>query len=56
MIRPEDHQAVFEGIAVIKLVPTEGGGFEVAESILVPGADVTSPPTPGEPNPFDAES
>ena len=55
-IRPEDHQAVFENIAVVKFVPTEGGGFEAAETILIPGADVTSPPNPGEQNPFDVES
>jgi branched-chain amino acid transport system substrate-binding protein len=56
LIRAEDHQAVFGGIAIIKLVPTDDGGFEVTDTVVVPGADVTSPPTPGEQNPFDAES
>ncbi|MEZ5409815.1 MAG: ABC transporter substrate-binding protein [Acidimicrobiales bacterium] len=55
-IRAEDHQAVFESIAVIKLEPTDGGGYEVADTVLVTGDDVTSPPNPGEQNPFDVES
>lgn len=56
-IREEDHQAVFENLAVIKLVPTDTGErYEIPEVVLVPGEEVTSPPNPGEPNPFDAES
>lgn len=56
-IRAEDHQAIFENIAVLKVVPNAAGdNYEVEKAVLVPGADVTSPPTPGVQNPFDVES
>ncbi len=54
-IRAEDHQAIFENIAVLKVVPNAAGdNYEVEKAVLIPGAEVTSPPTPGEQNPFDA--
>jgi branched-chain amino acid transport system substrate-binding protein len=55
-IRAEDHQAIFENIAVVKVSPTADGGYEVTNTVLVPGADVTSPPNPGQQNPFDVEN
>lgn len=56
-IRAEDHQAIYESIAVVNVVPTDTPeGFEIAEVVLVPGDEVTSPADPGNPNPFDAES
>ncbi|MPY92018.1 MAG: ABC transporter substrate-binding protein [Acidimicrobiia bacterium] len=55
--RPEDHQAIYESIAVVNVVPTDTPeGFEIAEFVLIPGDEVTSPADPGNPNPFDAES
>jgi branched-chain amino acid transport system substrate-binding protein len=56
-IRAEDHQAIYESIAVVNVKPTDTPeGFEIAEVVLVPGDEVSSPPSPGKPNPFDAES
>jgi branched-chain amino acid transport system substrate-binding protein len=56
-IRAEDHQAIFENLAVIKVVPNAAGdNYEVETVVLIPGADVTSPPTPGVQNPFDVPS
>ncbi|MGH1490390.1 MAG: ABC transporter substrate-binding protein [Acidimicrobiales bacterium] len=56
-IRAEDHQAIFENLAVIKVVPNAAGdSYEVEKTVLIPGADVTSPPTPGVQNPFDVST
>ena len=56
-MRAEDHQAIFENLAVIKVVPNAAGdGYEVEKTVLVPGADVSSPPTPGVQNPFDVST
>lgn len=53
-MRAEDHQAIFENLAVLKVVPNAAGdGYEIEKAVLIPGADVTSPPTPGVQNPFD---
>jgi branched-chain amino acid transport system substrate-binding protein len=54
-IRPEDHQAIFDKLAVIHIIaaPDEPMGFKVQEVALVNGADVTSPPNPGKKNPYD---
>ena len=55
-IREEDHQAVFEELAMFKIAPAENAeGFEVANVITIPGEDVTSPPHPGEVGEFSQE-
>ncbi|MQA15243.1 MAG: ABC transporter substrate-binding protein [Pseudonocardiaceae bacterium] len=48
-IRAEDHQAMFESLAMFKIAPADNEqGFEVTDVITIPGQDVSSPPHPGE--------